>query len=114
MVLAPFRDLNGVQHSASPSHQTARQAERVFFRGARSSDGVPVQSPIEIVCCPTHASTIAGSVSDAERPRGGVASPGPPASLGKGCLPLRAHAAIPSGKDGSRCLSTSALDEIYC
>jgi hypothetical protein len=44
MGLAPFGDLGGAHflvlwadnevHSAFPSHQAARQTERVFFRGA--------------------------------------------------------------------------------
>ena len=51
-------------HSAFPSHQAAR------FRGARASDGVPIQSPIKIVRCPTHASTIAWSVSVTRKRKG--------------------------------------------
>jgi len=85
MGLAPFGDLDGVHlfalwahnemHSAFPSHQATRQTERVFFRGARSSDDVPIQSLIKIVRCPTHASTIAGSVPDAEGRRPDSARP---------------------------------------
>jgi tripartite-type tricarboxylate transporter receptor subunit TctC len=80
MGLAPFGDLGGAHflvlwahnevHSAFPSHQAARQTERVFFRGARASDGVPIQSPIKIVRCPTHASTIARSVAVTRKRKG--------------------------------------------
>jgi hypothetical protein len=64
---------------SGPIMKCTRQSRRIrshakrkasSFRGARSSHNVPIQSPIEIVRCSIHASSIAGSSAlEAERPR---------------------------------------------